>query len=252
MTKSYNFDINYALDYTCHRLNGNDKSIDFCGQCNSCQIVNQLNSLKQWFDRASHITIKKFLAGLCSRINNIKICKYLNDLLKPLTDSKDFIYARNKFMPSCEEDHLKATNNRCLDNDYVNKQISDVWNWYSDSSNYIKLNFMLSVLNKCEQAIVFMTILKIKSILETSNSSIMHESVQPSARTEESEMVFDAFDEEEEAREEDEEVKNIMRKAKHPHQEIHNMWILLGIFNLIFVLGFELYTISDYLPSRFC
>jgi hypothetical protein len=51
MTKSYNFNINSALDYTCHRLSGNDKSIDFCGKCNSCQIINNLNGLKQWFDR---------------------------------------------------------------------------------------------------------------------------------------------------------------------------------------------------------
>lgn len=208
MTKSYNFSLNYALDYTCHRLSGENKSINFCGKCNSCQIVSQLNNLKQWFDRASQLTIKTFLNGLIVRINNIKIYKYLNDLLKPLTESKDFMYARNKFLPSCEEDQLKVTNNRCLDNEYVNKQINDTWNWYSNSSNYIKLNFMLSLLNKCDQAIVFMIIVKVKSILET--HSPYTDSMQTGFESD-SEMVFEAYDDDEE-NDEDFEIKNILQK----------------------------------------
>lgn len=129
MTKSYNFNINQALDYTCHRQLDNDKAYDFCGTCNSCQIIKYLNNMKQWFYRASQMTIKKFLIGLLVRVNNVKIYKYLNDLLKPITESKDFVYARNKFLPSCDEDHLKLANNRCLDNDYVNRQINFIWNW---------------------------------------------------------------------------------------------------------------------------
>ena len=212
MTKSYNYNINLALDYTCHRYNGENNCINFCGKCNSCQIVKQLNNLKQWFDRASHITLKSFLTGLIVRINNIKIYKYLSDLLKPLTESKDFIYARNKFLPSCDEDHMKATNNRCLDIDFINKEINSTWNWYSNSTNYIKLNFMLSLLNKCDQALVFMMILKLKSILETHNpySESAHSSYES-----DSEMIFDAYDDEEDY-EEDIELKNILKKN---HQE---------------------------------
>jgi hypothetical protein len=161
-----NFDINRALDYTCHRIYGSDKSFDFCGKCNSCQILNYLNNLKQWFDRASHITIKKLLIGLVVRINNQKIYKHLSDLLRPLTQSKDFVYARNKFLPSCDQDHLKPTNNRCLDGNYVDRQIELIWNWFSDSNEFVKLNFMLSLLNKSEQAVVFLVILKINSILD--------------------------------------------------------------------------------------
>ena len=226
MTKSYHFNINYALNYTCHRLNKNGKSIDFCGQCNSCQIINYLNNLKQWFDRASHITIKKFLTGLVMRISNLKIYKYLSDLLKPLTESKDFVYARNKFIPSCDQDHLKATNNRCLDDEYVNKQINDIWNWYSTSNNYIKLNFMLSLLNKCEQATVFIVILNIKSILDSNqlpdslDSRLGHIEEDNRKNTKlffddsESEMVCDAFDaEEEDVRADDAEVQHILNSS---------------------------------------
>lgn len=173
MTKSYNFNMSNALDYTCSRISSDEKSLaNFCGQCNSCQIITYLNNLKHWFDRASHITLKKFLIGLVTRVNNIKIYKYLNDLLKPLTDSKDFVYARNKFIPSCDEDHLKATNNRCLDGDYINKQINLVWNWYSNSNNYIKLNFMLSLLKKCDQALVSVIILQVKAILDSTQARI--------------------------------------------------------------------------------
>ena len=169
MTKSYNFNISDALDYTCNR---NTADANFCGQCNSCQIINYLNNLKHWFDRASHITLKKFLTGLVARVNNLKIYKYLRDLLRPLTDSKDFVYARNKFIPSCDEDHLKATNNRCLDGDYINKQINLIWNWYSNSNGYIKLNFMLGLLKKCDQALVSIIILQVKSILDSTKARI--------------------------------------------------------------------------------
>jgi len=169
MTKSYNFNIGNALDYTCNR---NTSDVNFCGQCNSCQIINYLNNLKHWFDRASHITLKKFLIGLVTRVNNLKIYKYLSDLLRPLTDSKDFVYARNKFIPSCDEDHLKATNNRCLDGDYINKQINLIWNWYSNSNGYIKLNFMLGLLKKCDQALVAIIILQVKTILDSTKARI--------------------------------------------------------------------------------
>ena len=172
MTKSYNFNINHALDYTCHRQTGDEKLYSFCGHCNSCQIVTYLNNLKQWFDRAGHLTLKKFLIGLVVRINNIKIYKYLNDLLKPISESKDFVYARNKYLPSCDQDQMKPSNNRCLDNDYVNKQINFIWVWYLNSNNFIKQNFMLSILTKCEQALVYHIIVQIKSILDSTKANL--------------------------------------------------------------------------------
>lgn len=129
MTRSYTFSINDALEYTCHRQTENDRSYDFCGTCSSCQIIKYMNDMKQWFHRASDITLKKFLVGLIVRINNVKIYKYLNDLLKPMAQSKDYTYSRNKYLPSCEEDHLKIANNRCLDNDFINRQINFIWAW---------------------------------------------------------------------------------------------------------------------------
>lgn len=169
MNKSNTFSINFALDYTCHRSNGQNqsKSLDFCGHCNSCQIINHLNHMKQWFNRASHVVIKEFLINLVMRINNVNIYRHLDDLLRPIAQSKDYLYARNKYLPSNEQDQFKATNNRCLTDDYVNKQIESINVWYTKASSFIKLNFMLSLLNKCDQAIVFEVINKIKSILDS-------------------------------------------------------------------------------------
>lgn len=176
-TKS-TFELIHAFDYTCSNnrggvginSNGSNEKLFltnvYCGKCNSCQILSNLNNLKQWFERASHVTVKKFLFGLVYRIKNVKLLKYLNDLLSPLTECKDYIYARNKYLPSCDEDHLKATNDRCLDERFVEKQIDLIWHWYVKSSYFIKLNFILSVLRKCDQAVVFLVMLKVKSILE--------------------------------------------------------------------------------------
>ena len=173
LRKSFSFNLNHALDYTCNNLALDSTANQYCGKCNSCQIITYLNNLKQWFDRASHITLKKFLLGLINRINNLRLLNYLNDLLSPLTECKDFVYARNKYLPSCEEDHSKPTNNRCLDEAYVSKQIEQIWQWYSKANYFIKLNFILSVLNKCEQAIVFLVIIKIKSILDAYAASTL-------------------------------------------------------------------------------
>ena len=218
MKRAYSFNINYALNYTCHRLVGDEKSIDFCGHCNSCQIINNLNNMKQWFERASHITVKKLLIGLLVRIENMDIYCRLSDLLRPLTQSKDFIYARNKYLPSCDEDHSKPTNNRCLDADYVNRQVSELWAWYQSANEFIKLNFMVSLLMRSDLAVVFLVILKLNSLLDAyeakqqrlqANQSNIYDYVDRSdvrKRTAlslnhentQSEMVYDTFDMEEE------------------------------------------------------
>lgn len=238
MTKSYNFNINHALEYTCHRQIENNKTYDFCGTCNSCQIINYLNNIKQWFDRASDITLKRFLVGLVVRINNVKIYKYLNDLLKPIAESKDFMYARNKLLPSCDQDQLKTANNRCLDIDYVNRQINYTWQWYSSSNNFIKQNFMLSILMKCEQALVFQIILQVKSILDSAqanindiikvedslngeNYQINNEDMETNYNSD-CELVCEAYDEDDDDDplvKADEEVKSILNQ---PNQKSHS------------------------------
>ncbi len=231
MTKSYALNIKNAQDYTCHRLKNNGSrsnsadliELEFCGECSSCQIIDKLNTLKQWFDRAGQSTIMKFLIGLVNRINNLKILNHLNDLLRPLSESKDIVYARNKYLPSCNEDQSKSlSNNRCLDSDYVRKQILDTWQWYSVSSNYIKLNFMLSLLNKCDQPAIHEITIKVKLILEKYGSLINQTPLQTSSHVYaklngedvDAELVCEAYDNEEGAFEDvDKEIMNIFRDS---------------------------------------
>lgn len=200
-----NYSLNSALGYTCHKLNDVATGrTHYCGECNSCEITGKLTGLKQWFDRASHLTLKRLLFGLLDRVNNVKIYAHLNDLLRPLLNSKDFIYSQNKFLPSCDEDHIKVTTNRCVPNEFVERQINDLWLWYASSSSYVKINFMLSLLNKCEQALVVLVVLRLKSTIESyekqANETTRTSDIKSAFFNEdtESEMVCDAFDEEEE------------------------------------------------------
>lgn len=113
------FSLDLGLNYTCHRIisSGGDHNRvtnNYCGECNSCEILARISRLKQWFDRASHSTQKRLLVGLLARIRSPNAHDYLVDVLKPLSNySKDFIYSRNKYLPSVDQDTSKVTNDRC-------------------------------------------------------------------------------------------------------------------------------------------
>lgn len=163
------YTLNQALDYTCVRLNagdGNRENIAHCGQCDTCQIKQKLSNCKQWLTRASHLTIKNFILNLIKSIKNINIYNYLNNLLKISIDAKDYIYSRNKLIPTMQDDHLLPTNNRCLNTTFVNDSISGCLNWFKTSSSFIKLNFTISLLKECDQSIIYMAVLQIKTIIE--------------------------------------------------------------------------------------
>lgn len=221
-----NFKWSNGQDFTCHRLNSNSKrsadtnksgasnhqiQIDFCGSCNTCQIVERLNNLKQWFDRANLLAIRQFIIGLLYRIDNHSIYLRIEELLKPLSESKDFVYARNKFLPSCDEDQSKMNaGNRCLDPEFVRQQVNDIWTWYECSSGFVKLNFMLSVLNKCDQPMVQSVIFNLKKILDKYQMRAMSSDDEKFLDDSDYEMICDAYDEEDL---DDQEVKNIFREA---------------------------------------
>ena len=174
------YNINQALDYTCSRLNifnGNNNTLSYCGQCDRCQINLYIKECKQWFTRASHLTIKNFVLELIKTIRIKSIYSYLNNLLKISIDSKDFIYSRNKLIPSIQDDHLIVSNDRCLNLQSIDESINNVLQWYQNSNHYIKLNFMISLLKECEHAIIYMAMLQIKTILEVPRtiSAMMNE-----------------------------------------------------------------------------
>jgi hypothetical protein len=181
------YDINQALDYTCSRL-GNINSFNeatqytYCGQCDRCQINTNLKDCKQWFERASHLTIKNFILELIKCIKIKSIYTYLNNLLKISIDSKDFIYSRNKMIPSILDDQMIISNDRCSNLQAIDESIRNVLQWYQNSNYYIKLNFMVGLLKECEQSIISTAIFQIKTILEAPRtiSAMMNEgSVSP-------------------------------------------------------------------------
>jgi hypothetical protein len=203
---SDNFSLISSIEYKCQKLQINrslhqqtaSASQLYCGECQSCEIVNKLNGLKQWFDRASHMSIKKLLFGLLERVKNMEVYLQLNNVLAPILKSKDLIYSRNKYLPSCPEDYEKVTNNRCLSDDYVDTKIEELCLWYSlATSNYVKMNFILSILNKCDQAIVVLVVLKLKSIVEAHFQENLEIKSRFSAEESESEIECDAYDEDE-------------------------------------------------------
>jgi hypothetical protein len=121
----------------------------------SSQINEYLSDLAQWFHKASHITQLKLLCDLITRLNDYAAYDHLNKILFPFSKSKDLIYTRNKLLPSCEQDHLKATNNRCLTTSYISAHLNQILNWYRSSCVSVKLNFILRVLKLCDQVLIY-------------------------------------------------------------------------------------------------
>ena len=165
------YSINQAFDYTCSRLELINSSSDvtqymFCGQCDRCQINSYLKECKQWFERASHLTIKNFILELIKTIKVKSIYNHLNNLLKISIDSKDFIYSRNKMIPSIQDDHMIVSNDRCSNLNAIDDSIRSVLKWYRSANYNIKLNFVVSLLKECEQSIISIALFQIKTILE--------------------------------------------------------------------------------------
>ena len=53
---------------------------------------------------------------------------------------------------------------RCLSDSYINKETETLWSWYTNPSttDYVKINFFLSVLQRCDQSVVLYTVQRLK------------------------------------------------------------------------------------------
>lgn len=58
-------------------------------------------------------------------------------------------------------------NKRCLTKSYVSTQINELWSWYlrTSTSDYVKVNFFLGMLQRCEQSVVLFTVQNLKEML---------------------------------------------------------------------------------------
>jgi hypothetical protein len=99
----------------------------------------------------------------------------------------------------------------------------EIWSWYATAPHYVKLNFMVSLLNKCDQPLVHAVTTKVKNILDKYESmsdnlaANLEIYAQYNDDDSDSELVCDARDEYDDlvvsGGEEDREVSNIVRRG---------------------------------------
>jgi hypothetical protein len=177
----FEFDLNQAWKNNCSELNIKDArgKNSLCGKCDTCQIKTQLDRIKTLLLNTNHLQLIKFLFKLIKSIKTeTKILEYLNDILKPVIDSKDLTYSRNsKIIPSYDRDYLKitknVTNNTNNHNSEFDIELDKCFHWYFNSNAFIKLNFLMNLFEKCDHSVIFMCNLQISKVLEKSCSSVI-------------------------------------------------------------------------------
>ncbi|CAF1347360.1 unnamed protein product [Didymodactylos carnosus] len=136
-----------------------------CGICKACLVNQQLHFSKEWWSRSGDLTRRRFLLALISRIRP-ELLEHLAQILKPFVESKDFTYARNKFLPSSVHDRFGTSGDRCLDPSKVHEDSVIILNWFKSQDKYTQCSFLLTILQWCEYHLIFAAAMTIISIQE--------------------------------------------------------------------------------------
>lgn len=157
-SKVYELSISRAPQLRC--VNSKVKS---CMTCEACRLVVILNQAKQWFIRCGDPAKRRFIIGLIHRIDSMDLFSYMSFLLQPL-QNKDFTYTRSRSRPSLQSDSSSPPTNHALCAELLDKAIQDTWQWFSESTYWTKLNFLLGIMQHCDSQLLFIMSYSIKTM----------------------------------------------------------------------------------------
>ncbi|XP_066468982.1 F-box and WD repeat domain containing protein 10B [Tiliqua scincoides] len=155
--------LSYKLEYTPDlRCEKQTDLVPVCHRCKSCILSWRVFSTREWFLRASHGSQRQFLVGIIKRFKNQDLLVYAWNLLRSVTNSKEFTYSRScvtsSFAPSLALD-------RALKPQQVAQSMASLWKWFLHASFWTKANYILLLLQMCDSQLVLMAVSLIRILL---------------------------------------------------------------------------------------
>lgn len=133
----------------CHwRCEDEDSGLS-CGTCQCCVLASKLVQTTEWFLKVGELAKRKFLSGLLSRCENYGILENIRNVLK-VTMGKDFTYARSRLKPGLSGDASHCNSCGALNPKILRDEITQTWDWFHNSSNWMKSNYLMGILSLCD------------------------------------------------------------------------------------------------------
>ena len=127
-------------------LKCNVKEPSFCLQCESCRLIDKINSTKSWFRSLGYNNQKLFLEELIQSAPDLM--NKLPAILYGL-HSKDYQYAKSRLEPSVDHDGFQSNTNHSLDINKIKDNMTDCLSWFRSASEWTHSNYILVLLQLC-------------------------------------------------------------------------------------------------------
>lgn len=144
-----------------------------CQKCETCILAWKVFSTKEWFQRISEISQRRFLISILIQLDSIYLLQYFQSILQT-TQGKDSIYNSSRINVSKEGKTVKSSLNQVLDKT-IEEKMKEILYWFRNSTHQTKVNYTLLLLQMCEPKLLLTAASVIRNLfLKEQNSGNKH------------------------------------------------------------------------------
>ncbi|KAM4843349.1 F-box and WD repeat domain containing protein 10B [Thomomys bottae] len=166
--------LNQAPYFRCEK--GND-SIPVCQKCETCILAWKIFSTKEWFQRVSELTQRRFLVSILRQLNSLYLLHYFQSILQTI-QGKDFIYNRSRInlnrLQRKKEKTVKSSLNQLLEKT-AEEKMKEILYWFSESTYWTKENYTTFLLQMCNEKLLLTAanVIRVLFLREWNKSSVL-------------------------------------------------------------------------------
>lgn len=144
-----------------------------CQKCETCILAWKVFSTKEWFQRISEISQRRFLISILIQLDSIYLLQYFQSILQT-TQGKDSIYNSSRINVSKEGKTVKSSLNQVPDKT-IEEKMKEILYWFRNSTHQTKVNYTLLLLQMCEPKLLLTAASVIRNLfLKEQNSGNKH------------------------------------------------------------------------------
>ncbi|XP_054999557.1 F-box and WD repeat domain containing protein 10B [Sorex araneus] len=168
------------LEPRCRNLSffcGDKKADSFpvCQKCEACILAWQVFSTKEWFQRISEISQRRFLVNILVQLDSMYLLNYFQSILQT-TQGKDAIYNRTRISIRKEGKIVTSSLSQVLDK-AIEEKMKEILYWFRKSTHQTKANYTLLLLQMCEPKLLLTAANVIRNLfMKDQNSEIKEDS----------------------------------------------------------------------------